>query len=59
MLVCVENGFWGHDVYASTEEEKGRAEALAVIVHHAAGTGSVSEQRWSVNLPSGFSHKSH
>lgn len=45
MWVCVENRFRGRDVYASTGGEKGRAEALGVIVHHAAGTGSVSEQR--------------
>lgn len=45
MWVCVENRFWGRDVYALTEEGKGRAGTLGVIVHHAAGTGSVSEQR--------------
>lgn len=45
MWDCVENRFRGRDVYASTEEGKRKAGALGVIVHHAAGTGSVSEQR--------------
>lgn len=45
--VCVnvlEIGF-GCLRYATTGEEKGRAEALGVIVHPAAGTSTVSEQR--------------
>ena len=62
VCVCVDGRvggdmrIWG---MLRQKSERGRAEALGVIVHPAAGTGTVSEQRWSVNLPSGFSHKSH
>lgn len=44
VCVCVLIGFGGMR-YASTEDEKRRADALVVIVQPAAGTSTVSEQR--------------